>query len=86
MWSGEQSWLQSWAPDCLEEESRADAMSFLGLLPSHRSDKNSISEDCGPGEEEEDPAVCVSWGERASTSTPPAATGRRQAQTRSLKS
>lgn len=30
-----------------------------GLLPSHRSDKNGVSEDCGPGEEEQDPALCV---------------------------
>lgn len=44
--------------DCLEEKARADAMSLLGLLPSHRSDKNGVSEDCGPGEEEQD-TLCV---------------------------
>lgn len=53
------SWQPPRAPGCLEEEARADAGLFLGLLPSHRSDKNGVSEDCGPGEEEQDAAVCV---------------------------
>lgn len=31
----------------------------ISWLPSHRSDKSGISEDCGPGEEKQDPLVCV---------------------------
>lgn len=42
----------------------------ISWLPSCRSDKSGISEDCGPGEEKQDPR-CVSWGGRVSISQTP---------------
>lgn len=63
--------------DCLEEKARVDAMSLLGLLPSHRSDKNGVSEDCSPGEEEQN-TLCVLGREGlhpAPPSSPPSSLG-----------